>query len=262
LLGVPYDGASSYQRGAALGPAAIRAGLRNPSSNSWTEDAIDVAALGIVEDRGDLDFGDIEDGGRVRSEIETGVRALLDAGGRPVILGGDHSISYPVLRALGPRHPGLSVLHFDAHSDLYDEFEGDRYSHACPFARVMEEGLVARLVQIGIRTLTRSQIEQIARFGVEVHPMRGWSGPIHPSFEGPVYVSLDLDALDPAYIAGIAHPEPGGLSVRDIIAMIQRLSGVLVGADVVELNPLNDPSPRSGLVAAKLVKELVARMRK
>jgi len=258
LLGAPFDAASSLQRGAAQAPAAIRTALRNPSSNSWTEDAVDVLAPGVFADAGDVPLANPDDGTAARIAIEGSVRAILASGGRPLVLGGDHSISYPVLRAVGARHQGLTVVHFDAHGDLYDEFEGDRYSHACPFSRVMEEGLARRLIQIGIRTLNRHQWEQAARFGAEVHEMRRWSGPFSIRVEGPVYISLDLDVLDPAFIAGIAHPEPGGLSVREVLTMIQRLEAPLVGADLVELNPANDLSPRSGLVAAKFLKELIA----
>jgi len=258
LLGAPYDLASSHLRGPALAPAAIRTALANPSSNSWTEDLLDITAPGVLADAGDLTFADPGDGAAVRATIEAGVGNLFDRGARPLVLGGDHSISYPAVRAAAARFPGLTVLHFDAHSDLYHEFEGDPYSHACPFARVMEEGQVARLIQIGIRTISAHQRDQIKRFGAEVHEMRRWQGPFDLAIDGPVYLSLDLDVLDPAFIAGISHPEPGGLSVRDVVSMLQRLAAPLIGADLVELNPREDPSPRSGLVAAKLVKELVA----
>jgi agmatinase len=258
LLGVPYDLASSYLPGAALAPPAIRAALANPSSNSWTEDRLDVSARGVLADDGDLAFSEPADGPAVRAAIEAAVGAILDRGDRPLVLGGDHSISYPAIRAVARRHPGLTILHFDAHSDLYPEFDGDRYSHACPFARIMEDGLAHRLIQVGIRTISGPQRIQIERFGVEVHEMRDWTGPFAVAVDGPLYLSLDLDVLDPAFITGISHPEPGGLSVREVITMIQRLSARVVAADLVELNPTEDRSPRSGLVAAKLVKELVA----
>jgi arginase len=257
LLGVKYDASSSFERGAALGPAEARAGLRWKSTNSWTESGIDVLAEGILADAGDIEPGPGEDG---RRAIEHAVRDLLANGAAPLVLGGDHSITYPVVRAMAARYPRLTIVHFDAHGDLWDEFEGDRFSHACPFARLMEERLAIRLIQIGIRTLNRQQWDQIARFGVELYHMRDWSGPIALDLAGPVYISLDLDVLDPAHIAGISHPEPGGLSVRDVVATLQRLRGQIVGADLVELNPQNDPSPRSRLVAAKLLKELIGLM--
>ena len=108
--------------------------------------------------------------------IENGVGALLEQGKRPVSLGGDHSITYPIVKAFARRYPELTIFHFDAHPDLYDEFEGNRLSHACPFARIMEAGLAKRLVQVGIRTINGHQREQAKRFGVEVVEMRGLAG--------------------------------------------------------------------------------------
>src|SRR5262249_54410570 len=195
-----------------------------------------VLAPGVLDDAGDIEPGPGEGG---RRSIEEAVAAVLDRGAKPLVLGGDHSITYPVMRAMAARYPGLTVLHFDAHGDLWDEFEGDRFSHACPFARIMEERLAGRLVQVGIRTLNQHQWNQAKRFGVAIHHMRDWTGPFELVFEGPVYLSLDLDVLDPAFIAGIAHPEPGGLSVRELIGMLQRLRARVVGADLVELNPNN-----------------------
>lgn len=212
-----------------------------------------------MADAGDLTF---PAGSDWTDLIDQAVDRVLQEGGAPLILGGDHAITYPIVRAVARRFRSLGILHFDAHGDLYDSFEGNRLSHACPFARIMESGLAARLVQVGIRTLNAHQRDQIERFGAEVHEMRHWNGPFTVRFDGPVYLSIDVDALDPAFAPGISHPEPGGLSVRDIVTMIQRFEGRLVGADVVEFNPVNDPTPQTGLVAAKLVKELVAAFRR
>lgn len=258
LLGVPYDGSSSWRRGPALAPAAIRRALVHPSSNSFTEEGLDITAAGVLADAGDVTWPDDADGVGVRTAIETAMANLLATGATPVVLGGDHSITYPVVRAVAAKHPGLGILHFDAHGDLYDSIDGDRYSHGCPFSRIMEDGLAARLVQVGIRTLTTHQREQAARFGVEIHEMRHWNGPVAFSWKGPLYVSFDLDVFDPAFIAGVNHPEPGGLSVREALTMIQGLAARIVGVDVVELSPPEDPSTRSELVAARVVKELTA----
>src|SRR5581483_7596760 len=153
LLGVLYDASSSFQRGPAEAPPLIRRALHSPSSNLWTENGTDLGADGALADAGDVTLTDPDERSeRTRGEIEAAVAALLAQGARPLVLGGDHSITYPVLRAFHRVHPRLSILHVDAHPDLYDEFEGDRYSHACPFARIMEEGLATRLVQVGIRT--------------------------------------------------------------------------------------------------------------
>jgi agmatinase len=258
LLGLPHDGSSSYLRGAAGAPAAIRAALRNPSSNSWSEAGLDVLAPDALQDAGDVTMPD--DPAAARAEIEAGVSGVLRRGHRPLCLGGDHSVTYPVLRAMRAAHPRLTILHIDAHADLYDAFEGDRFSHACPFARIMEERLCDRLMQVGLRTLTAHQREQAARFGVEQIDMAAWTRGARPKIEGPLYVSLDLDALDPAFAPGVSHWEPGGLSTREVVGLIQALPSVLVGADVVELNPARDRDGFTAMVAAKLVKELASRM--
>jgi arginase family enzyme len=124
----------------------------------------------------------------------------------------------------------------------------------------MEEGLANRLVQVGIRTLNRHQRSQADRFGVEIIDMRAWTAGVRPDVSGPVYVSLDLDALDPAFAPGVSHWEPGGLSVREVITLVQGVGGTLAGADVVEYNPARDPSGVTAYVAAKLVKEIASRM--
>jgi arginase family enzyme len=124
----------------------------------------------------------------------------------------------------------------------------------------MEEGLADRLVQIGIRTMTGHQREQAERFGVEVIEMRDWRDGTPLRFDTPVYLSLDLDALEPGLAPGVSHREPGGLSVRQALGILQSLEAPLAGADLVEFNPLNDPSGLTAQVAAKLVKEIASRM--
>jgi agmatinase len=259
LLGVPYDASSSYQRGAAAAPAAIREALWSEAGNTWTEMGIDLKDAGL-DDEGDLLFTDREPGTAVRTRIEEAVGSILESGRRPLLLGGDHSITYPVLRGMRRHHPRLGILHLDAHPDLYEEFQGDRYSHASPFARIMEERLADRLVQVGIRTMTGHQREQAERFGVEVRDLRTWRDGSPLSFDMPVYLSLDLDVLEPGLAPGVSHREPGGLTVRQVLGIIHSLEASLVGADLVELNPSNDPSGVSAAVCAKLVKEIAAHM--
>jgi arginase len=255
LLGVCYDAASSYLRGAADGPSAIRAALESSHTNGWSEAMRDVVGT-CLRDAGDVALAP----GSERDDIEAAVARVRSQGGRVIALGGDHSISYPLIRATARAAGVFTVLHFDAHPDLYPEFEGDRYSHACPFARVMEEGLTARLVQVGIRAMNDAGAEQARRFGVEVIDMRAWSRGARPVIEGPVYLSLDLDVFDPGFAPGVSHHEAGGLSPREVLTVIQDLDGPLVGADVVELNPLRDPSGITAVLAAKLVKEIADRM--
>lgn len=257
LLGVPYDASSSFLRGAAGAPAKIREALRSPSSNGWSEAGIDVLADGVLADAGDVAAGD--DPAAARTAIEAAARAVSMRGGSPISLGGDHSITYPILKALGPVNRNLTIIQIDAHPDLYDEFEGDRFSHACQFARIMEERLAARLVQVGIRTANAHQREQAKKFNIDLIDMKIWQSR-KPKAGGPTYISLDLDGLDPAFAPGVSHPEPGGLSVRDVLNVIQTLPGPIVGADIVELNPSRDVNGVTAVVAAKFVKEIANRM--
>ena len=257
LIGLPYDAGSSYLRGSAEAPPLIRAALHSPHWNSWTEQRQDLSVPGALTDAGDLP---LQPDAEVRGQIEAGIAELLAGGWRPLALGGDHSVTYPVIRAVSRSYPSLTILHIDAHPDLYDEFEGDRFSHACPFARIMEKGLARRLVQVGIRTMNAQQRSQADRFGVEVIDMRAWEAGIRPTLDGAVYLSIDLDGLDPAYAPGVSHREPGGLSVRDVLTLVQSSGGTLAGADVVEYNPGQDLAGVTVIVAAKIVKEVAGRM--
>lgn len=259
LIGLPYDASSSFLRGAATAPRLIRAALHSPAGNPWSERNGQAIGAGFLADGGDLT---LTDAAQARAVIEREIRLVAGEGRAPILLGGDHSVTYPILRAIGPLHPKLTVLHIDAHPDLYDEFEGDRYSHACPFARVMEETLAAHLVQVGIRAMTGDQQAQAARFGVETIDMVAWADGARPAIGGPVYVSLDLDGLDPAFAPGVSHREPGGLSVRDVISILHTLDGPIVGADIVEYNPAQDLGGLTAQVAAKFVKELAGLIRR
>ena len=209
-----------------------------------------------------MDAGDVELAGEgdPNVRITDAAAAVLARGGRPLSLGGDHSITFPIVRAVRAHWPELTVLQFDAHPDLYDVFDGNRLSHACPFARIMEDQLADRLVQVGIRAMNAHQRSQAERFAVEVIDMRAWSAGARPTVRGPVYVSVDVDGLDPAFAPGVSHREPGGLSVREVLGIIQTLHGPLVGADVVEYNPSRDVRDLTSHVCAKLLRELASRM--
>ena len=261
LLGIPLDVNSSYLRGPAGAPAKIREALRGDASNKWTELGVDLGAAGAFADAGDLKLGNsLEKAPDDFLEIERAVGELLEKGERPVSLGGDHSITYPILKAFAGRYRELTMVHFDAHPDLYDEFEGSRVSHACPFARIMEERLAARLVQVGIRTMNGHQREQAARFGVEVMQMSALPAYGRLKIRGPVYVSFDMDVLDPAFAPGISHREPGGMTVREAIAHLHAIEGSIVGADIVEYNPAQDVSGMTATVTAKILKEILGKM--
>jgi arginase len=257
VVGVPSDENSSFMRGAALAPARIREALHSGATNLCAENGIDLGTETRWRDLGDLELGQ---GVAAFEQIESAVGSLLDRDAYVMALGGDHAITYPILRAYGARYDQLNILHLDAHPDLYDEYEGNRLSHACPFARIMEERLVSRLVQVGIRTMNPHQRAQAERFGVEVIEMRQWDPRLELEFRGPLYLSIDLDVLDPAFAPGISHREPGGLSTRELLRLLQGLQTPIVGADIVELNPERDSMGIATVVAAKLVKETVACM--
>jgi agmatinase len=211
----------------------------------------------VFVDEGDLGCSD---GRETLTRIESAVRGLLSRDLTPIALGGDHAITYPILRAFAGKFPRLTILHFDAHPDLYDEFSGNRLSHACPFARIMEEKLAQRLVQVGIRTANRHQREQAARFGAEMIEMKDWRPDLVVSFDSPVYISFDMDCLDPAFAPGVSHPEPGGPTTRQALDVIHAIRAPIVGADVVEYNPTRDPAGLTAMVCAKLVKEIAAQI--
>ena len=255
LIGLPTDAHSSFLRGAAAGPAAIRQALASDHANHAAENGIEIGVDVAVEDGGDLDLaGTLDDLGVIR-------RSILDAheaGAVPLSLGGDHSVTYPVVAALAEIHGPLNILHFDAHPDLYDDYAGDPLSHASPFARIMEKGHARRLVQFGIRTLNQHCRAQADRFGVEIIEMRDFAPDRVPIPEAPLYNSIDLDGFDPAFAPGVAHHEPGGPSVREFLQVLQRVPGGIVGADIVELHPPRDVNNVTATLAAKLVKELAS----
>ncbi len=256
LLGVPWDANSSYLRGPAQAPGKIREALRCDASNSWSENGIDTGVREIFGDAGDVEFGS---GGDWFAQTET-VAGKLAAECKPLFLGGDHSVTYPLVSGVARKWPKLTIVHFDAHPDLYETYENNRYSHASPFARILEEKLVARLIQVGIRTMNPHQREQASKYDVEVYRMGNELNFEELDITGPVYVTVDLDALDPAFAPGVSHREPGGMSVRDLIGHLHAIPGSVVGADLVEFNPDRDMDGMTATVCAKLVKELVGVM--
>ncbi len=253
LIGFGTDENSSFLRGAAQAPPLIREALFSDARNLWSESGIDLGSEGILHDAGDISPASPR-------QIEDAVSSLIAQGRRPLALGGDHSITFPIVSAIAREYSSLSILHFDAHPDLYHDFRGNPFSHASPFARIMEAKLAQRLVQVGIRTMNAHQREQADRFGVEVIEMKDLGDGLKLGFQTPVYVSVDMDALDPAFAPGVVHREPGGLSTRQIIEIIQSLNAPVIGADIVEFNPELDPTGMTAVVCAKILKELAAKM--
>ncbi|CAL2089509.1 Agmatinase [Tenacibaculum sp. 190524A02b] len=252
IQGIPFDENSSYQKGHKLAPKLIREALNSGSMNLYAENGSSIEGY-LNGDKGDFDIESYFD-------IEKITEQNLKQGDKLFTLGGDHSITYPILKALHKKYPKLDILHIDAHADLYDNFEGNLYSHACPFARIMEDKLAERLVQVGIRTLNPHQADQAALFNVEIHTMKDWDISKLPKFENPLYISLDMDGFDPAFAPGVSHHEPGGFTSRQVIEIIQSIDAEIVGADIVEYNPTKDFQNMTAFLAAKMMKEILVKM--
>ena len=256
IQSIAFDEHSSFLQGPALAPKRIQDAFYSSSSNLYTEDGTNLSDAGKWTFISEIDRSSSD----TYKSIQPHIEHLLANNHRVISLGGDHSITYPIIKAYAKTYPKLTILHLDAHPDLYDELDGNRYSHASPFARIMESRLASRLVQVGIRTLTSHQREQAKRFGVEIIEMRDIHTLKTLKLEGAVYLSLDMDCLDPAFAPGVSHHEPGGMSTREVLQLIQNMGGTLVGADIVEYNPERDINGMTAMVAAKFLKEILAKM--
>ncbi|WP_411818727.1 agmatinase [Hyphococcus sp. DH-69] len=256
LIGLPWDSGSSYARGPAHGPAIIHSLLFSDASSTYS-----LSGINAKEVITGYDFQDLSsDGDTARAEIRARLKSALKSGKKPLSLGGDHSVSFPILQELKAKHGPMNILHIDAHTDLYEEFEGDPYSHACPFARAIEDGCVNTLVQIGLRSISPDarafgEIHGVIMLGADEMDQIPFA-----KLTAPLYVSIDLDGIDPAFAPGVSHPEPGGLSSRDVISTLKKLPVSPIGADVVELNPEKDQGLITAHLAARLVKELAGYM--
>ncbi len=258
LIGVPFDEKSSYLRGSADGPKAIREASTGKGYNPLTELGVDLERDTVMVDLGDVDTsGDVD---KSFERIERDILRILEKRAVPFVLGGDHSITHQVVKSMARKYKRLDLLHFDAHPDLYDDLYGDRLSHACPMTRIMEAGLVRRLVQVGIRAATADQRANAAKYKVRMIEMRSISDAWGLKFENPLYISFDLDALDPAFAPGVSNREAGGLSTRQAIEIIHALKARIVGLDIVELNPSRDPSGITAIAAFKIIKEVAGKI--
>jgi len=258
IFGIPFAEKSCYMKGAAKGPQAIRAASTSEAINAWTESDVN-----LEEETSIVDLGDIAVNGSfwdVFARVEDQVRRISGKNAVPVALGGDHSLTYPIVKALAETYDRLDILHFDAHPDLYEELYGDRYSHACPFARILEEGYAANLVQVGIRAATGQQRVLAEKHGVRMIEMKDIGKPLDLAFSNPLYISFDLDALDPAFAPGVSHHEAGGLSSRQAIDILHSVRGRIIGLDVVEVNPERDPAGITASAAVKIIMEVLGKI--
>jgi agmatinase len=272
LLGVPFDGGVSYRPGARFGPRAVRdqSSLIRP----WNP-VLKVHPFQRLQmaDCGDVDVipTSIE---RTFERIQQAIDAVIVAGAQPLVVGGDHSITLPILRSLARRHGRLGLVHFDAHPDTWDEYFGSKFFHGAPFRRALEEGLIDphRMIQVGIRgplygpedfTLHDEHgIEVIRIETIKEHGTSWVAGRLGRLRGGPLYCSFDIDAVDPAFAPATGVPEVGGLTSYEALALVRSLAGLgLVGADIVEVAPPYDgPGQITSLLAANLMFELASVM--
>ncbi len=272
LLGIPFDTGVSYRPGARFGPSHVRQSSRllrpyNP--------AVDVSpfALHQVADAGDLGVNPFDLDEAIR-DIEHGSRALHERAKRIISIGGDHTIALPLLRTMAAKHGPISVLHFDAHLDTWDTYFGAAYTHGTPFRRASEEGLIDRdgSMHIGVRgpLYSKKDLSDDADLGFDIFSATefdylGFAGAIERIAarveNRPVYVSIDIDVLDPAHAPGTGTPEAGGISSRELLGIIRSFKHLnLVGADVVEVAPAYDHAEITGIAAAHVIYELLSAM--
>ena len=270
VVGVPWDGGASFRTGQRSGPEAIRrvSALLRPFNMGLQ--------VSIFEHCSGIDYGDtsvvpgyIED---TNQRIEDEIYPLIEAGVAPIMLGGDHSITLPELRAVAKKHGPVALLHYDSHTDTYDEYFGRPYNHGTPFRRAVEEGLidVEHSIQVGMRgsTYSADDYKDSADLGIEVitaarareiglaevmKRVRKKAGRVR------AFVSVDIDFVDPAYAPGTGTPEVGGFTSGEAISLMRGLAGInMVAADVVEVLPEYDPTDNTALVASNLAYELIS----
>src|SRR3989441_2913109 len=270
LIGVPYDGGTSYRPGARFGPRAVRE--QSSLIRTWNP-VLKVHPFQRlrVADCGDIDVVPISIE-RTFEAITAKMDEVVAAGAMPLCVGGDHSVTLPILRSVARRHGPLGIVHFDAHPDTWDEYFGSKFFHGTPFRRGVEEGLIdpKRMIQVGIRGPLYGP-EDFAfhdQHGIEVlriEPIKeqgvAWAASRLERLRGaPVYCSFDIDSVDPAFAPATGTPEVGGLTSYEAQVLVRALAGLeLVGADVVEVSPPYDgPGQVTALLAANLLFELVS----
>ena len=272
LVGVPFDGGTSYRPGARFGPAAVRQGSRLLRPYNPAQDAMPFALVQVV-DAGDIACTPYSTEEAVAT-IEAGAGELLSGGGRLVAVGGDHTIALPLLRATAHRHGPLALVHFDAHLDTWDTYFGQRFTHGTPFRRAFEEGLLLRerSVHVGLRGPLYADTDLsddggmgFAQIATDDVAARGTAPVVQRVLtrvgDAPVYVSVDIDVLDPAHAPGTGTPEAGGLTSRELLALLRGLApATVVGADVVEVAPAYDHAEITAIAAAHVLYELVTLM--
>ena len=260
LFGAPFDGTVTFRPGSRFAPSRMRAeswGLEtySPYADRDMEDC-------RIHDAGDLDlpFGEPR---AALDAIRSFARQVVAGGRTPLMIGGEHLVTLPALEAVWEKYPELCVLHFDAHTDLREEYMGVTLSHATVMRRVWERLGDGRIWQMGIRSGTREEFEWARQGHVMLHPfdLDGLSRAVSAIGDRPAYVTVDLDVLDPSVFPGTGTPEPGGVTFREMLGALGGLEGLhIAGADVVELSPHYDASGASTAAACKVLRELALRL--
>jgi agmatinase len=251
IIGCPLDITSSFRPGTRFAPQAIR-------DCSWGLETYSPALDRDLEDLKICDVGDISlpqgDLGGALETIQNYLATVMADGKFPILMGGEHLISLPVVTAAVKHHPHLAVIQLDAHADFRQEYLGDSLSHATVMRRIADLLGGDNICQLGIRSGTREEMQAAKSQGVifdREEMLRRTAG-------RPVYLSLDLDILDPGVAPGVGVPEPGGLSFNEVGSLISSLGSLeVVGFDIVELSPPYDPTQQSAMAAAKLIRELI-----
>jgi agmatinase len=272
LVGIPFDGGTTYRPGARFGPSAVRQGSRLLRPYHPELDTLPFER-GQVVDAGDISCSPFDIEAAV-AQIEAAADALLQGGGRVVAVGGDHTVALPLLRATAKRHGPLALVHFDAHLDTWDTYFGQRFTHGTPFRRAWEEGLLLRdrSAHVGLRGplygradlvddaamgFLQVSTDDVARQGTD-HVI---SRLVERVGDAPLYVSVDIDVLDPAHAPGTGTPEAGGLTSRELLALLRGLDPLsIVGGDVVEVSPAYDHAEITAIAAAHVLYDLVTLM--
>jgi agmatinase len=272
VVGVPFDAGVSYRPGARFGPAHIRQSSRLLRPYNPAQD-VSPFATQQVADAGDLPANPFDIADAITA-IQAGADDLLQRADRLVTLGGDHTIALPLLRSVVARHGPVAVLHFDAHLDTWDTYFGEPYTHGTPFRRAAEEGLIDadRSVHVGIRgpLYADTDLVETEELGYSVitcsdYDRLGLAGAISAMRErlgdGPTYVSVDIDVIDPGMAPGTGTPEAGGLTSRELLTTLRSLTGLdIVGADIVEVSPAYDHAEITGIAASHVAYELISLM--
>jgi agmatinase len=248
LFGAPFDSTSSFRPGSRFGPQAIREASHGLETYSPVQ-KLDLADISFI-DAGDLEvpFGDP---GQALSLIEKKTSGILSSGAIPFLTGGEHLVTLGAFNAVARYHKDIKVIHLDAHADLREEYLGSRLSHATVIRRISEIVGFDRIKQIGVRSMDRSEAELACRLSASPEEAIKWAQ------DDPIYLTCDLDILDPSVFPGTGTPEPGGIAFNDLSGMLLYLINALnvAAIDMVELCPMCDLAGTSSVVAAKLVRE-------